>query len=101
MNAVGGSGLAGMTSSGGAVDPLGEDGGGGGGPGDNVTTHIAGTSDDDDDDVPSSPGSFDDDDGSLPGEDDVTAQLAAAGGWSGEIRRLCFLLVVEGTNRKP
>ncbi|XP_071521907.1 DNA-binding protein Ewg isoform X3 [Panulirus ornatus] len=100
MNSVGASGLAGMTGSGGAVDPLGEDGGGGGGPGDNVTTHIAGTSDDDDDDVPSSPGSFEDDDGSLPGEDDVTAQLAAAGGWSGPVGVAAAAAIASAKKRK-
>ncbi|KAF2348312.1 hypothetical protein FHG87_020934 [Trinorchestia longiramus] len=43
----------------------------------------------DDDDMPLSPESFDDDGGSSPyfssNLDDVTAQLAAAGGWQGEI----------------
>lgn len=83
MNSVGPTDLTSVTS-GAAVDTLGEDTGGGGGTGDTVATQITGTSDDDDDDVPSSPGSFGEDEGSMPGEDDVTAQLAAAGGWSGE-----------------
>nr|XP_045585550.1 DNA-binding protein P3A2-like isoform X4 [Procambarus clarkii] len=100
MNSVGASGLAGITGSGGSGDPLSEDGGGGGGPGDNVTTHITGTSDDDDDDVPSSPGSFDDDEGSLPGEDDVTAQLAAAGGWSGPVGVAAAAAIASAKKRK-
>ena len=45
-------------------------------------------SDDDDEDMPMSPESFDDDGGSpsyfSPNLDDVTAQLAAAGGLQGE-----------------
>lgn len=90
MNSVGASGLAALAGGGGTGDPLSVDGGGGGGPGDSVTTHLAGTSDDDDDDMASSPGSFDDDEGSLPGVDDVTAQLAAAGGWSGEMSNCVF-----------
>lgn len=82
MNSVGTTGLTSVTS-GASVDALGDDTGGGGGAGDTVATQITGTSDDDDD-VPSSPGSFGEDEGSLPGDDDVTAQLAAAGGWPGE-----------------
>ena len=69
--------------------------GGGGGVGDSVGTQI--DSDDDDDDIPSSPGSFGEDECSMPITDDVTAQLAAAGGWSGEGEHNLFV-VVEGTN---
>ena len=53
-------------------------------------------SDDDDEDMPMSPESFDDDGGSpsyfSPNLDDVTAQLAAAGGLQGEknaVKHLC------------
>lgn len=98
MNSVGTTGLTSVTS-GTAVDPLGEDTGGGGGTGDSVATQMTGTSDDEDDDVPSSPGSFGEEEGSLPGDDDVTAQLAAAGGWSGERETLTFVLV-EGANAR-
>lgn len=96
MNSVATTGLTSVTS-GTTVDSLGDDTGGGGGTGDSVATQITGTSDDDDDDVPSSPGSFGEDEGSLPGDDDVTAQLAAAGGWSGERETLIFV-VVEGAS---
>ncbi|XP_068243419.1 DNA-binding protein P3A2-like [Palaemon carinicauda] len=98
MNSVGASGLAGVAG-GGAVDPLGDDTGGGGGSGDAVTNNL-GTSDDDDDDVPSSTGSFDDDDSSLPGVDDVTAQLAAAGGWSGPVGVAAAAAIASAKKRK-
>ncbi|XP_047479883.1 DNA-binding protein Ewg-like isoform X3 [Penaeus chinensis] len=100
MNSVGASGLAALAGGGGAADPLNVDGGGGGGPGDSVTTHLAGTSDDDDDDMASSPGSFDDDEGSLPGVDDVTAQLAAAGGWSGPVGVAAAAAIASAKKRK-
>lgn len=87
MNSVETGGLTSVTSET-TVEPLGDDAGGGGGTGDSVGTQI--TSDDDDDDVPSSPGSFGEDEGSMPIADDVTAQLAAAGGWSGERENFCF-----------
>ncbi|XP_066979774.1 DNA-binding protein P3A2 isoform X2 [Macrobrachium rosenbergii] len=99
MNSVGASGLAGVAGGGGAVDPLGDDTGGGGGSGDAVTNNL-GTSDDDDDDVPSSTGSFDDDDSSLPGVDDVTAQLAAAGGWSGPVGVAAAAAIASAKKRK-
>ncbi|XP_050710544.1 DNA-binding protein Ewg-like isoform X3 [Eriocheir sinensis] len=99
MNSVGATGLTSVTS-GGAVDSLGEDTGGGGGAGDSVATQITGTSDDDDDDVPSSPGSFGEDEGSLQGDDDVTAQLAAAGGWSGPVGVAAAAAIASAKKRK-
>ncbi|KAG0712189.1 hypothetical protein GWK47_019018 [Chionoecetes opilio] len=93
MNSVDASGHISVTSES-AVETLGEDAGGGG-VNDSIGTQMC-ESDDDDDDMPSSPGSFDDD-GSMAMNDDVTAQLAAAGGWSGE-RRQCVYVVVEGAN---
>lgn len=74
MNGVGGSGGLGGMGVGGGSDHLMDHGG-------HVTTHLN-MSDDDDDDMPSSPGSFDDDNDSYQGDDGVSAQLAAAGGWS-------------------
>lgn len=50
-----------------------------------LSTHLHTASDDEDEDMPSSPESFDEDGVSFIGPDDVTAQLAAAGGWTGEI----------------
>ncbi|MPC17651.1 hypothetical protein E2C01_010517 [Portunus trituberculatus] len=95
MNSVDAAGLTSVTSET-TVEPL-DDTGGGGGVGDSVGTQI--TSDDDDDEVPSSPGSFGEDEGSMPITDDVTAQLAAAGGWAGEREHFVFV-VVEGANAR-
>ncbi|KAK7067170.1 GTPase regulator Nrf1 [Halocaridina rubra] len=99
MNPVSASGLAGVAGGGSTIDPLGDDTGGGGGSGDAVANNL-GTSDDDDDDVPSSTGSFDDDESSLPGVDDVTAQLAAAGGWSGPVGVAAAAAIASSKKRK-
>ena len=120
MNSVGAAGLASLTggggsscsssssSPGGGAAGAGGMPGGGGGGGTNtgpvgagdpgiMASHLAvPTSDDDDDEMPSSPGSFDDDDGSFNSVDDVTAQLAAAGGWTGETRPTFVHSMAEG-----
>ncbi|XP_047741651.1 DNA-binding protein P3A2 [Hyalella azteca] len=58
----------------------------------------------DDDDMPLSPESFDDDGGSSPyfspNYDDVTAQLAAAGGWAGPVGVAAAAAIASAKKRK-
>lgn len=65
-----------------------------------LASHLGGQSDDDDDEMPSSPDTYDEDEVSFIGPDDVTAQLAAAGGWTGETKTPASSQVEEWTRTR-
>ncbi|RXG71307.1 DNA-binding protein P3A2, partial [Armadillidium vulgare] len=116
MNSVTTASLVGLTSSGvgngsgdtnssasGTGELLGSNGNGGnlvGNQGGVLTSHLQSPSDDDDDEMPSSPESFDDDEVSFIGPDDVTAQLAAAGGWTGPVGVAAAAAIASAKKRK-